>query len=370
MLAAPGIPSTMRAAQAVTYGLIDEVLTVANTVKVPRLADLPEKERRTSMLIRVHAVSLAPGDVRVISGRTRELQGPRSLPYVPGGDAVGIIVELDKEATDLPFKLGDRVAARFVDGPRGALGEYAIVSTKVADTVPDDMPSVHGAALVSATPAVLLADRVKQGERVLVFGASGGVGSHLCQLLRDRQVSKLVGVSDKPQQLLKPPLLCDEAISYIDQDVFTMYKYVNDPFDVVIDLHGGAFYKFGSQSVVKPASHGGRYLTTTPDQPWYDVHSIWQAIQIFLLPGLWRALKSRTWSRRSLPKYSYVLAIPSQSNEVVRKAFSFYQQGRLQAVLANDNKPFPFTTHGVREAFHLQESRHTKGKIIVTVAEH
>jgi NADPH:quinone reductase-like Zn-dependent oxidoreductase len=111
MRCASNIPKTMRAVLARDYGDIDSVLSVVDQHPVPRLDDLPPAKRRTHMVIRVLAVSLAPGDVRVLSGLTRELQGPPSLPYVPGGDVCGVVAELDESETKL--QIGDRVAVRF-----------------------------------------------------------------------------------------------------------------------------------------------------------------------------------------------------------------------------------------------------------------
>ena len=103
-MVATELPKTMRAAQGKDYGPIDEMISVEDGVPVPRLDDLPEKKRSTSMIVRTHAVSLAPGDCRVLSGLTRELQGPPSFPYIPGGDASGVVVVLPEEhAKDLPF---------------------------------------------------------------------------------------------------------------------------------------------------------------------------------------------------------------------------------------------------------------------------
>ena len=119
---------TMNAVQGKDYGDIDEMLTVESGVVVPHLVDLPESKGKRHVVIRTLAVALATGDCRVLSGKTRELQGPPSFPYVPGGDCCGVVTELADDS--LAFKVGDRIAARFVEGPRGALGEYACVSNK------------------------------------------------------------------------------------------------------------------------------------------------------------------------------------------------------------------------------------------------
>jgi NADPH:quinone reductase-like Zn-dependent oxidoreductase len=115
MLSKAELPETMRAAQGKDYGPIDEMISVEDGVKVPHLCDLPDKKRAKFMVLKIHAVSLAPGDCRVISGLTRELQGPPCFPYIPGGDCCGIVVELPEnvEELNIPFRVGDQVAARF-----------------------------------------------------------------------------------------------------------------------------------------------------------------------------------------------------------------------------------------------------------------
>lgn len=74
----------MKAIVAKDYGDIDEMIHLDDRVPVPRLADLSSKQRHR-MILQTHAVALAPGDVRVLSGLTRELQGPPEFPYVSGG---------------------------------------------------------------------------------------------------------------------------------------------------------------------------------------------------------------------------------------------------------------------------------------------
>ena len=372
MLSAPDIPKTMRAAQANDYGDIDEMLSVRDDVLVPRLADLPEKERKGFMVIKTLAVALAPGDCRVLSGKTRELQGPPSMPYVPGGDCCGIVVELPENTDeDLPFKVGDRVAVRFHEKPAGALGEYALVSTKIADKVPDLLSSDGAAALASASPAVDLATRIQKGERVLVMGAGGGIGSHFCQVLRERGAAFVAGVSKSRQRLLDAPLSCDKAFDYTCEDPFSSEEFKKLPFDVVVDLASGGWPRLLQDSkqkvplIVKPAKLGGRYITTTPDSPIFEAHNVWTILNIFLFPSLWRAIYSRTWSRSRLPGYTFGMSL-SADRKFVTKTMELVSSNKLKPVIEG---PFPFTTEGVRAAFRLQESRHPQGKVVIHVAD-
>ena len=75
---------TMRVALCKDYGNVDEMLSVVEDAPRP-VFDPAAKASRGRALIRVKATALAPGDVRVLSGRTREIQGPPSVPYVAGG---------------------------------------------------------------------------------------------------------------------------------------------------------------------------------------------------------------------------------------------------------------------------------------------
>lgn len=365
---------TMKAAQGIELGDIDAMLFVEDNVSMPDLNDLPPKQRKKKMIIRTKAVALACGDCRVLSGKTRKFQGPPSFPYIPGGDCSGIVWQIPPEAAedpDYPFKIGDRVAARFSEGPRGALAEYAVIDITVCEKIPDNLSFEEGAILASVSPATLLAERIQEGERVLIMGAGGGVGSHTCQLMRKQGASLLVGSSLATDRLLQEPLKYDEAINYNEIDPFSIQKYKDDPFDVVVDLAGGSWLRLMEdrnnkvRSIVKPASQGGRYLTLTADEAIFEAKSLMGILKPFLFIPLWRAIKSRLWGRRSMPQYSFAHSLEFERTHLTR-TMNMAQEGTLKASM-DARGPFPFTTEGVRKAFRLQETRHVHGKVVVQV---
>ena len=384
---------TMVAAQGKELGDIDAMIEVRDDVELPSTpeemilnSDVPEKDHKKCMIIRCHAVALACGDVRVMSGLTRELQGPPSFPYIPGGDCAGTVFYIPEaarrhggedeggEGTGCPFQVGDRVAVRFNPARvRGALAEYAIVDYTVCDKLPDNLSFEEGAVLASIAPAMLLSERIKAGERVLIMGAGGGVGSHAAQIMRKKQgASFIAGVSRTPDRLLQPPLSYDRAIDYTKQDPFDVQEFKEDPFDVVVDLAGAGSwlrinedYKKGVKSIVKPASQGGRYLTLTVDTAIFEFHSMRETMWPFLWVPLFRALKSRLWGRWSLPKYTFAMSLDGERSHLTR-TLDMAKHGELKAVI-DPKGPFPLTSDGVKSAFHLQESRHIQGKVVVQV---
>lgn len=371
----------MKAARCTDYtptNSYESVLTVQDSVTAPNLEnDTPPAGFKNPMLVRILSVALAPGDVRVMTGDTRELQGPPSMPYTPGGDVCGIVMEMPKENKkegDWSFGVGDRIAARFVNKPMGMLGEYALVSPNVCDKVPDSISDEGAAALVSSgTVGVIISDYIKEGDRVLIFGAGGGVGSHLCQAVRLQGASYVVGVGKDPERLKNKPISCDESVDYTKEDAFNKTEWQEKPFDVVVDLAGGIWPKLLDQnqaqkSIIKSAKQGGRYLTTTPDSPIFQGRSIWQILKVFLFPALWRATYTRIgFSRSYLPQYSYVIGLSSKS-DIVTRTLALADEGKLVPCI-DDSGPFPFTTEGVRDAFRLQASRHAKGKVVIKVSE-
>jgi NADPH:quinone reductase-like Zn-dependent oxidoreductase len=381
------IPATMRAAQGAGYGDIDRMLSVEDGVPVPRLSDpydpvepihplirlATKQDRKTHMIIRTLAVALAPGDCRVLSGLTRLFQGPPSFPYAPGGDCCGIVVEVSEG--EKYFAPGDLVVARFTVAPRDGLGQYARVSSTVCDRIPIGtvIGPAEAAALVSASPAVCVSDYVRPNERVLILGAGGGVGSHLCQLARTvGKAAYVCGVSRSPQRLLDAPLLCDDAIDYTKEDVLESERYRKDPFDTIIDFAAvGTWPKLVENarndlpSIVKPASQGGRYITITSDAPTFELRTFGGILQLFMFKPLYRYWASRLFTRNRLPTFTQANGLPD-NRAIVTRTLKLTQEGKLTAVV---DGPHEFTTEGVRKAFRTLESRHGKGKIVVKVAD-
>lgn len=356
----------MRAVQSQAYGSYENL----SVDIIPKPALVPKGK----ILVETCAVALAPGDVRVLSGKCKELNGPPSFPYIPGGDCCGIVKDMgDNDPALLGFDVGDRIAARFGDSaPRDCLAEYALISPAMANIVPDNVSSGDAAALASsATIAMHLSKRIQKDERVLVIGAGGGVGSHLCQFLKMKGVKFLAGVSRDPDRLTEKPISCDKALDYTTNDILDLDNWeTSDPFDTIVDLGGSIWPVLLSnqgreKKIVKSAKEGGRFLTTTPDDAWFELHGIFDALAVFLFPSLWRACYSRAWKRSSLPSYTYALCLDNDI-DIMNQTLFLASADNLKACI-DPRGPFDFTTEGVQEAFKVQESRHAQGKVVINV---
>ncbi|BAZ16480.1 zinc-binding alcohol dehydrogenase [Calothrix sp. NIES-4071] len=130
------------------------------------------------MLVKVYATSVNPIDWKIRKGMLKLLTGNK-FPMILGFDVSGEVVEVGQKVTR--FKPGDALYARLDNLTGGAYAEYAAVSEKVAAFKPSNMTHEQAAAVPLAAMTALQALRdqgkIKQGYKVLINGASGGVGT-------------------------------------------------------------------------------------------------------------------------------------------------------------------------------------------------
>ena len=144
-------------------------------------------------IIQVEATSLNGFDPMILGGSTG-LKTP--LPMVPCGDIAGTIAELGSEVDGSTWRIGDRVCPHpFVLGEgmtgetrRGAACEFVRIPASNLLPIPDGVSFEQAASLPIAYGAAYRMMRtrgdVKAGERVLILGATGGVGTCCLQLAK------------------------------------------------------------------------------------------------------------------------------------------------------------------------------------------
>jgi len=149
------------------------------------LEDVPDPTCKPGELrLRVEASSINPIDWTIHSGALRWIR-PVPRPATPGMDVVGEVLESQAPG----FDVGQRVVARIAGAGGGAMAEQCIVGQDVSVLLPDSIDPLDAAALPLAGMTALQGLRddgrmALSGEtrRVLVVGASGGVGHYAVQL--------------------------------------------------------------------------------------------------------------------------------------------------------------------------------------------
>jgi len=142
---------------------------------LPVATEVPDPVRGPGQcLVRIHAAALNPVDLRVATGTF--YGGTPQLPYVPGTEAAGVVVE----GTATPAGTRVRIERRAGSRDAGLIAELAVVDEDDVDLLPEAVEDAVAAGLGVAGMAAWLGlewrANLRRGETVLVLGASGMVG--------------------------------------------------------------------------------------------------------------------------------------------------------------------------------------------------
>ncbi len=179
----PYIPETMTATAIDRYG--------GPEVLKPHVLPVP-RPRSKQILIRLEAAGIGVWDADVRAGEFE--MGKSGFPKVLGNDGAGTVVAVGKGVERA--KVGDRVYAYAYEG--GFYAQYVAVKQDETALAPPNIPTEEAGALGAdgVTALIGLQDklRVREGEHLLVFGASGGIG-HLAVQLAKRMGARVLGVA-------------------------------------------------------------------------------------------------------------------------------------------------------------------------------
>lgn len=193
-----------------------------------------------SVLIRIHAASVNPVDIKIRDG----LPIAPPLPAILGADLAGIVEEVGPGVTRL--RPGDAVyaCAGGVRGLGGSLAEFIVADADLVALKPASLSMRQAAALplvsITAWQALDKAS-LSLGQSILIFGGTGGVGHVAVQLakLRGARVTATVGSAQAAQHARA--LGADHVINYRQDDVPAKVAELTQGqgFDVVFDTVGG-----------------------------------------------------------------------------------------------------------------------------------
>jgi NADPH:quinone reductase-like Zn-dependent oxidoreductase len=210
----------------------------------------------------VVAASLNPYDAFVASGAGQAYM-TYELPAVLGGDHAGTIEALGDGVEGLA--VGDRVFGMM--GMKGAIhdgtfGELAVPQAVAVAPTPGGVSDVDASALgVAGTTAVEAVEAIQpaEGQRVLIVGATGGIGSFAIQLARLRGAHVIATVRPGDEGFVTD-LGASETVDYTADALAAVRERYPDGVDAVIDAVSGDGETF--QQVVGAVRKGGRGTST------------------------------------------------------------------------------------------------------------
>jgi chloroplastic oxoene reductase len=287
------------------------------------------------ILIRARHSSINPIDWKVASGKLRLLL-PVKLPAIPGYDVAGEVAEVGPGVDE--FRVGDRVHARVLGGTGAASAEYVLAGIDVVAPVPPSMPLDVAAALPLAGMTALqgLRDEARlpmhgAKERVLVVGASGGVGQLAVQIARNAGAN-VSGVCSGRNAAMVTELGAHEVIDYTQPDAYQG----KGPWDVVLDCVGGSPFVWTKKLV-----RGGRFASVLPSP------------MIFA-----RALVNPFTSVRVRP-----VMLKANAKDL-RELDAAYERGALRVII---DSRYPLSK--LADAWTRSKSGRAVGKIVVDIDE-
>lgn len=313
----------------------------------PELLQLKEVPRPSpgpgEVLIRVKGSSVAAGDGVLLSGKPYLIRLIFGLwkPSNPvaGTDVAGIVEEVGSGVASL--QVGDEV---FGEGEKGTLAEFAVVKESLLAKKPKGLGFVESAALpvggCTALQGLRDAGKIKEGSKVLIVGASGGVGCLAVQIAKALGAGEVTAVCSGSNANWVKELGADRVIDYTKDD-FT----AGDPhYDLVFDAIGNKALG-DCQKVMVP---DGIYVSVGGgvDREWVGP-----------FPRIMEALARSAWGpQKFAPLNAFATA---KDLDVLRE---LVEGGKLKPII--DTK---FNFESVPDAYRAQLAGHQKGRLVIEV---
>jgi len=205
--------------------------------RIPRPAPLAGE-----VLIRVYAAGVLPAEWKMRQGLFRAFM-PTALPYIPGSAMAGVVEEVGRGVSG--FEVGQAVFGRSVHGsyaeytttavapPALTPATFSLLAAKPAGLSFVEAATISGGA-TTAWQALFVDGGLQEGQRVLIHGAAGGVGSFAVQFARWKG-AQVIGTASAANQELVRSLGAHTVIDY----AATPFEQVAQDVDFVLDTIGG-----------------------------------------------------------------------------------------------------------------------------------
>jgi alcohol dehydrogenase len=224
----------MKSAQINRYGSSDEIEINQNNLSTKLLSG--------KILVDIKAAGVNPIDWKIREGYMQQMV-PLQFPSTLGMDLSGIIKEVGSTESSSEYKHGDEVygQASVTKGGTGAFAEIAITDANNIALKPKTLSYEQAAALplvgVSAWQALIENMSLSKGQKILIHGGAGGIGSIAIPLAKNLNAYVATTASSDDKEFVQN-LGADEVIDYKNQ---SFEKLIHD-YDAVYDTVGGQTY--------------------------------------------------------------------------------------------------------------------------------
>ena len=314
----------------------------------PEALQLPEFQKPSpkadEILVKVKATSINPADWHVMRGTpymVRLMMGfPKPKNPFIGADVSGIVEKVGSEVTQ--FKKGDEVFTDVMGTGAGAFAEYVCVKASHWVFKPKNISHEEAAATpiagLTAWQGLHEQGRLQPGQRVLINGASGGVGTFAVQLARHLGAHVTAVCSTSKVEMVRS-LGADEVIDYTQND----YRKHAQQFDLIFDGVGNVTPSIARRLLKKEGTcimvgwgGFGHFINYSLSKFWFSKFSI-------------KSLKSFTAKMKT--KDLSLLAELMETKKLKPMISDHYNFSELRAAIA------------------FQEKGHAAGKVVVRVSE-
>ena len=325
--------TTMKAIVQTEYGTPD-VLQVKEVAKpVPA---------ENEVLIKIHATTVETTDAIFRGGKVlsaRFATGVLKPTFtIPGSELAGEIEAVGSAVTR--FKVGDQVFGTAAPATNAhaeyiALPEDSAIALKPEHLTYEEAVSIHPGAL-TALPNLEGAANLQPGQKILIIGASGSIGSSAVQLAKHFGAD-VTGVTSTANVALVKSLGADHVIDYKRED----FTQLGETYDVIFDSVGKSSFSKAKRAL-KP---GGIYLTTVISPT-------------ILRQMLWTA---KFGSKKAMIVFAG-LRSAGEKNGYLALLLKLVEAGKFKPVI---DRRYPFDQ--IAEAHRYVETGRKKGSVVITM---
>ena len=294
------------------------------------------------VLIKIYATVVGPGEcisrqgktfmLRVITG----LMGPKCP--IPGAELAGEIEAVGKDVKR--FKKGDQVFGSVVTGGGTYAGYISLPEEGALAIKPANMTYEEAAAVcdgaITALPFLRDNGHIQSGQKVLIYGASGSIGTFAVQLAKYFG-AEVTGVCSTTNLEMVKSLGADKVIDYTKED----FTKSSETYDIIFDVVNKSSFSVCKSSL----KQRGIYLTTAPTL-------------VLLFQMLWT---SKIGSKKAKFVSTGLRSASKKTKDLIFLT-ELIEAGKIKSVI---DRRYPLEQ--IAEAHRYVEKGHKKGNVVITV---